>query len=371
MQENAILVIDNCDKELHNKLAEFVCDISSKLSMLTIEYDVKEDMNIESYNYYLDTSSDNTIRKLLKRDFNYIEDSNIETIVKCSDGNFRIAKYLAKTIYRDESIGTLRSEEIFKRLFFQENKENQDLLDVGRICSIFISFNIELNKDDYNNELNILGRVIGKNSIDLIRYVNELNKRQIVQKRGNMRAVLPHAISNRLADEFLSAFPEEVVINEIKNSKRLELSFFRRLRFLHNKEYAINIAGLYLDNIDFENIDKHEMEIVDCIKVISPEKILYKMEQVKKDSFFTRKNDKYYDWARILAYIAYEPDLFYRATMLLVEFAKTEKKDENYNSIRDILYKLFHVMLSGTHALIDERLKVVDSLVNDSCKNKK
>lgn len=136
MQENAILVIDNCDKELHNKLAEFVCDISSKLSMLTIEYDVKEDMNIESYNYYLDTSSDNTIRKLLKRDFNYIEDSNIETIVKCSDGNFRIAKYLAKTIDRDESIGTLRSEEIFKRLFFQENKENQDLLDVGRICSL-------------------------------------------------------------------------------------------------------------------------------------------------------------------------------------------------------------------------------------------
>ncbi len=370
LQEKVILVIDNCDKELHNKLAEFVCDMSSKLSMLTIEYDVKEDMNIESYNYYLDTSSDNTIRKLLKRDFNYIEDSNIETIVKCSDGNFRIAKYLAKTIERDESIGTLRSEEIFKRLFFQDNKENQDLLDVGRICSIFISFNIELNKDDYNNELNIMGRVIGKNYIDLIRYVNELNKRQIIQKRGNMRAVLPHAISNRLADELLSTFPVEVVINEIKNSKRLELSFFRRLRFLHNKEYAINIAGLYLDNIDFENVDKHEMEILKCIKVISPEKILYKIEQVKKDSFFTRKNDKYYDWARILAYIAYDSDLFYRATMLLVEFVKTEKKDENYNSIRDILYKLFHVMLSGTHALIDERLKVVDSLVSDSCKIK-
>ena len=56
--------------------------------MLTIEYDVKEDLSIESYNYYLDTSLDNTIRKLIKRDFDYIDDSNIETIVKCSDGNF-------------------------------------------------------------------------------------------------------------------------------------------------------------------------------------------------------------------------------------------------------------------------------------------
>lgn len=370
LQENVILVIDNCDKELHNKLAEFVCNISSKLSMLTIEYDVKEDMNIESYNYYLDTSSDNTIRKLLKRDFNYIEDSNIETIVKCSDGNFRIARYLAKTIDRNESIGTLKSEGIFKRLFFQDNQENQDLLDIGKICSIFISFNIEFNRDDYNNELNILGRIIGKNPIELIKQVNELNKRQIIQKRGNMRAVLPHAISNRLADELLSTFPEEVVINEIKNSKRLELSFFKRLRFLHNREYTINIAKLYLDNIDFENIDKHQMEILNCIKVISPEKILYKIEQVREDTFFTRKNDKYYEWARILAYIAYDPDLFYRATMLLVKFAQSEKNGENYNSIRDILYKLFHVMLSGTHAPIDERLKVVDSLINDSCKIK-
>lgn len=370
LQESVILIIDNCDKELHNKLAEFVCDKSSKLSMLTIEYDVKEDINIESYNYYLDTSSDNTIRKLLKRDFDYIEDFNIETIVKCSDGNFRIARYLAKTIDRNESIGTLKSEEIFKRLFFQDNKENQDLLDVGKICSIFISFNVEFNKDDYNNELNILGRIIGKSPIELIRDINELSKRQIIQKRGNMRAVLPHAISNRLADELLSAFPEEVVINEIKNSKRLELSFFRRLRFLHNKEYTINIAELYIDNIDFENINKHEMEILNCIKVISPEKILYKIEQVKEEFFFTRANDKYYDWARILAYIAYDPNLFNRATMLLVEFAKSEKKNEKYNSIRDILYKLFHVMLSGTHAPIDERLKVVDLLINESCKIK-
>ena len=139
---------------------------------------------------------------------------------------FRIARYLAKTIDKDESIGTLRSEEMFKRLFFQNNKENQDLLDVGRICSIFISFNIELNKDDYNNELNILGRIIGKSPVELIRYANELNKRQIVQKRGNMRAVLPHAISNRLADELLSTFPEEVVINEIKKFKEIRAIFF-------------------------------------------------------------------------------------------------------------------------------------------------
>lgn len=367
LQEYVIVIIDNCEKELHNKLAEFVCASNSRVSMLTIEYDVKEDINIESYNYYLDTSSDETIRKLLKRDFDYIEDNNIETIVSCSDGNFRIARYLAKTIDKNESIGTLKSEDLFKRLFFQNNIEDTDLLYTGRICSAFISFNIEYDDKNYNNEINIMGRIINKNSIDLIRNIKELNNRQIIQNRGNMRAVLPHAIANRLADEFLSAIPVDFFINEIKNSKRLELSFFRRLKFRHDKEYSIKIAELHLEQIDFLNIDKHEMAILDCIKVISPEKILYKLEQIDIREFFTRNNNFYYEWSRILLYIAYDSKLFFRATMLIVEFAKSEKVGENYNSIRDILYKLFHIMLSGTHAPIEERLKIIDLLIYDSC----
>ena len=366
LNENVIIIIDNCEKELHNKLAEFVCSLNSRISMLTIEYDVKDDVNIESYNYYLDTSSDNTIRKLLKRDFDYIEDNNIETIVKCSDGNFRIAKYLAKTIDKNENIGTLKSEEIFRRLFFQNNTENEELLDTGRICSIFISINIEYNIEEYNNELNTIGRIIGKNPIELLRNIKELNNRQIIQNRGNMRAVLPHAIANRLADEILESVPIDFLINEIKNCKRLQLSFFRRIKFLHDKEYSVQIADFYLEKMDFLNVDKYEMEIIDCIKVISPEKILYKLEQITQEDFFTRNNSYYYEWARILTYIAYDPKLFHRATILIVEFAKSEEKNENNNSIRDILYKMFHIALSGTHATIEERLKIVDILIYDS-----
>ena len=126
------------------------------------------------------------------------------------------------------------------------------------------------------------------------------------------------------------------------------------------------MAEYYLDNMDFINIDKNEIEILQCIKTIVPEKILCKLEEIDDGKFFTRENENYYDWARILAYIAYEPALFYRSTMLLVEFAKSEKETENYNSIRNILYKLFHIALSGTHAKVKERLKVVNALIRSS-----
>lgn len=366
LNESIIVIIDNCNKELHNKLAEYVCLPSSKISLLTIEYDVKDDTNIESYNYYLDTSSDNIIRKLLKRDFSYIEDNNIETIVKCSNGNFRIATYLAKTFNKNENIGILTSNEMFKRLFFQNNTESEDLLDTGRICSIFISFNIEYNKEDYNNELNIIGRIIDKKTIELLKYIKELNNRQIVQNRGNMRAILPHAIANRLANEFLESIPIDFLINEIKNCKRLQLSFFRRLKFLHNKEYSIQSANFHLEQINFLNVNKYEIEIIDCIKVISPEKVLNKLEQITQEKFFTINNNYCYEWAIILFYIAYDQKLFYRSTILIAEFAKSEEKNKKYKSIRDILYKMFHIALSGTHATIEDRLKILDTLIYDS-----
>ena len=365
LQKRTILVIDNCDKDLHVNLAKFCCGINSKISLLTIEYDVKEDVDVESYNYYLDTSSDKTIKKLLKRDFDYISESNIDTIVKCSDGNFRIATYLARTIDKSESIVTLKSDDIFKRLFFQNSNENEELLLIGKICSIFISFNIEYDRDDKNNEINIMSRLSNINSINIIRHVEELTKRQIIQKRGNMRAILPHAIANKLADELLSAMPVEFLTEEIKESKRLQLSLLRRLRFLHDKEYSIKIARYYLAKIHFENINDYEMEMLQYIKIIIPEEILNKIEQIRDNTFFSRENNKFGDWIRVLQDIAYEPKLFFRATILIVEFAKNEREGENYNSIRDELSGLFHIMLSGTHAPVEDRISLVNHLVFD------
>lgn len=366
LKKRIILVIDNCDKELHNVLAKFCNHIDSQISLLTIEYDVKEDINIESYNYYLDTSSDETIRKVLKRDFDYISDKNIDTIVSCSDGNFRVAKYLALTIDKNSDIGTLKSEELFKRLFFQGNELNEKLLEVGRACSIFISFNIQYNEEDTNNEINIISEILGISAIELIKNVKELEKRQIIQKRGNMRALLPHALSNKLSGEIFSALPTEFIIEKIKNSKRLELSLFRRLRFHHDKEYSKSIAKYYLEKMDFENMSEHQIELIRYIKMILPEKVLYKIEQIRNNKFFNRnENHNFYEWVRILIDIAYEPLLFSRATKLLIEFARNEKENENYNSIRNELYKLFHIALSGTHAPIEIRMNIAKNLIND------
>ena len=208
-----------------------------------------------------------------------------------------------------------------------------------------------------------MSKLTGISPQNIIKYVNELNSRQIIQKRGSMRAVLPSAIANKLSDELLKGMSIDILIGIIKENERLELSFFKRLRFLHNKEYSMQIARNYLNNMSFERISKHEMDLLQCIKVIIPDEVLIKLGQIKNPVFFTRENTFFYEWARILNYIAYEPESFFSACLLLIRFAISESEKENSCSARDLLYSLFHIVGSGTHASFEERVRIIGFLI--------
>ena len=116
----AIIVVDNCEKEMHLALAKKCQLPESLISLITVEYDAKVDDIVESSNYYLTSSSDEIIRKYLKENFDSIHDANINTITTCSGGNFRLAKYLAASIENNSTIGILNNSELFDRLFMKK-----------------------------------------------------------------------------------------------------------------------------------------------------------------------------------------------------------------------------------------------------------
>ena len=51
MNKKIILVVDNCEATMHNKLTELCQRENSQISLMTIEYDVKDDDNVDSNNY--------------------------------------------------------------------------------------------------------------------------------------------------------------------------------------------------------------------------------------------------------------------------------------------------------------------------------
>ena len=74
--------------------------------------------------------------------------------------------------------------------------------------------------------------------------------------------------------------------------------------------------------------------------------------------------------SRLLRDLAYDASLFDRSVELLCRYALSESKDENNNSTRDVLKSLFYIYLSGTHAPVEARARIIERLVDSENQDK-
>jgi hypothetical protein len=206
----AVLIIDNCSLDLHRKLTK-VC-AGSMVSLLTVEYDIRDDTPEETDVFRLEPSSDKVIGKLLEQRYPNISQINVQTITEFASGNARVAIALANTLKQGESLSTLRDEELFDRLFHQRHHPNENLRASAEVCSLVYSFD-GVDTTSKASELAFLANLAEKTSRELYRDVAELKNRGLVQARNMWRAVLPHAISNRLAKDALNTIPTQTVVD--------------------------------------------------------------------------------------------------------------------------------------------------------------
>lgn len=377
LKKRLILIIDNCEPNLHKILTQLCVGTGSMISIVTVEYDVQDDQPEETDVFRLEPSSKELIKKLIKKRYENISDSDINVISNFSGGNFRIAVALANTVKKNDNLSKLNDKELLARLFNQRHNENKKLEHIAEVCSLVYSFD-STTDDGKNNEMLVLSNIANMNIRELYGEIKELEKRNLVQTRNVWKAVLPHAISNLLAENALNQIPLNIIKEafEQNTNTRLLKSFSKRLSYLHECKEATDIAKSWLatDGIisDISNINEHGVEILKNITPIIPAQVLSNLELVEKNDlpFFSRKNIYYNDYVHILSWIAYDPLLFDRSVKLLCLFALTEKKKENYCSIRDVLHKLFHIFLSETHATPIQRLEVIKELIDSNDENR-
>ena len=79
--------------------------------------------------------------------------------------------------------------------------------------------------------------------------VQELLNRQLAQKRGHFRAVLPQALADHLARRALDAIPSTHLLEALlpMSDPRLLTSFAKRLGYLHDHDAAREIVTSWLD----------------------------------------------------------------------------------------------------------------------------
>jgi hypothetical protein len=372
LRHRAIVVIDNCPRDLHRRITELCKSPESNVSAITVEYDVQDDEPEGTDVFRLEPSSVDLIARLLARHFPGMLQLSADKIAEFSGGNARIALALAKTLERGESIAHLRDEELFRRLFHQRQSADDSLMNAAKACALLYSFQGEAITGD-EAELPKIAALVGMNAQQVFAKVAQLKERDLVQRRDVWRAVLPHAVANRLATIALREIPLTIIEQQF-DTNRLLKSFSRRLSYLHESDEAKRIAemwlasGGFLDHVGDFNELGHAM--FENVAPVSPTATL---RAIERSLFGARAEGVVRDGRHrdsigaVLRSIAYDASLFERCTNAMITLALAEQaEDRSHKPIQQFLQELFHVIYSGRHATVEQRAAVVADLLFSS-----
>lgn len=362
------LVLDNCPPDVHRQLQKQVSESSARLSLLTIEYDISDDRPEETEVIHLEPCSEKTVSMLIQKRYPDLGQLNADKIAEFSGGNARIAIALASRVDADETLTNFSDEDLFQRLLSQRKGASDHLLGSAEALSLVYSFNVSAS--EFNDELGILGAIAGLDRRVLHRGQAELLRRQLAQKRGEWRAILPHALANLLAKRALENIPPAEINAELlkPENRRLFRSCARRLGYLHDFEPALGLANSWVvpggPLHDIGSCREESLSALQYIAPVFPETVLRLIEDAAAGSgFASRENPHFSVLVRLLGQLAYDDDKFDRAVAVMLKFAEGEKSGENNNSIVSQMRQLFSLHLSGTQAPPSRRRAFVGKLL--------
>ncbi|MDI3378889.1 hypothetical protein [Acinetobacter sp. V89_7] len=364
-----ILIVDNCGQDTHANLTKKIQ--STEISLLTIEYDVKDDLPERTDVYKLQPNSTDIIQKVIERHYPDVNDMNRHKIADFSGGNYRLALAIASNIGKTDNLALLTDSELFERLFWQKGRQNEELFKVAKNFALVYSFNIE-DSGEENSELDFLSNLAKVDSDTAIEAIEILKSKDIVQQRGVWRAILPHALANHLAKELIST----KLVNQLDKltksmPERLQRSFIKRLSYFHDLPKIKDLVTLWFSNEGFlgekiltGNYDAQDLVKIRLLSQIDEDQLLNLFERKHQldPIFLTRENPSFVEISHLIRALAYQEHNFAKAFHLLVYFAKDEKEDERNNSIMDLLTSLFRLRISETLANLEQKKEVLTTL---------
>ena len=124
-----------------------------------------------------------------------------------------------------------------------------------------------------------IGNLIDQDANSLYARIAELKRRELVQARSHWRAVLPHAVANRLAKFALQNLPPRTVERYLvsKAPERIKKSFSRRLGYLHDSSEAQELVeGWFREGGPLSDVavfDEHHAEMFGNVAPVAPETV--------------------------------------------------------------------------------------------------
>ena len=363
-KRRTVMIIDNCSAAEHRQLTTSCKSAHSAVSLLTIEYDVQDDEPEDSEVYQMFPSSDECIIHILEQQTPKRNREDYQRIALLAGGNARVAIVLAKAIETTQDLNALGDKELFERIFWQKGIKDDALYRTAEVCSLVYSFSINSTTEKID-ELEVLGAICGLPRKELYRNINRLAQKQLIQKRSDWRAVLPHALANRLAKDALEDFDfHSILITLNQGSPHMLRSFSKRLSFLHDSESAQKIFSFWLESSPmttaskWNNVCQYRLE--DAAPVI-PDKVLSFIEsiylQCGEDFLYEAFDARVIE--KLLLQFAYEAKWFDRSVELLTKLNPSRVDMDSVDT-------LFQIAYSGTYAPLEQRLSLIHRMLQNA-----
>jgi len=365
-RSRAILVVDNCPPDVHRALVQTCLD-SEFISVITIEFDVRDETAEDTEVFVLEPASDTVISQLIRHRLPALLQPDAARITSVSGGNARLALAIAKAVPTGTTLTGVPDGDLFARLFHQRGTVDDELLRVASICALVYSFGTEAAPSE-ESEISVLAGLAELSTDRFFEHVARLTERQLIQTRSHWRAVLPQALAAWLAKIALRSFLPgrlDVALVGLRAS-RLTRSFSRRLGDLHDSPQAQTLVrkwiapeGLLGDLEGLSDIGKAMVRNVAPIDTGATMDLLSRSfgDSVPHDrhAAFQRRQ-----WLSLLRSLAYEPAHFPRAVHLMAQISASDRLKSND---RSPLSSLFQIVVSGTLAPVDMRVSVIDAMV--------
>ena len=373
-----IIVLDNCSGRLHERVTTILLSNPNDISLITIELEIADDDPCDTELVVIEATGLEISKRLIKRHCPKISQAGATKIAKMAGGNARVSTFLAKNAGDGKAVERLSDRQLFGKIFWQRDEPNDTLLQHAEVLSLVYSFS-NSSKGNKVDELAVLASIYGIDRDVMKRSVSKMVRRGVIQKRSNWRAVLPPAISNHLANEFLNyddVSDKIIEVFEKPEHHRLFMSFCRRLGQIGNKSKSREFANRWLKKHgilgDPLTLSDDMLKALVYLAPIAPKRALSRIRKsmVSISNTITIEDElpRLHMIAESLWYIAMQPKRFETSIHLLIEIAKIERKYRNSNKVDRYIIKLYRPTEPGKGPSIDQRSKVIRDTVFSECK---
>lgn len=361
-----ILVVDNCELELHRGLKREIEHSDSRLSLLTLDYNLES--NDDDYIIKLERVSNDVIKEIVQQTHSELSDPFINRIVEFAQGFPQIAVKLAEANFNEvRDLKGLSKNTLRDKLIWGRKPENETARKAIVACSLFTHLGFS---DDVVDQSNFVAEhICNISKEDFYEYAVNFIEQGILDRRNRFVRVVPMPLAIGLATDWWKGHRKEKSIELIRADMPdgMAEALCDQISKLHNLPEVIKVIEELCSNsslfsqLEVLNSDKGSRLFRSLVEV-NPQASVEALERVfgnctKEQLLQVGPGRRNLIWA--LEKLCFHKETFPIASKLMLSFAVAENESCGNNATGQFL-QLFHIFLPGTQAPPNARLEVID-----------